>query len=37
MTEGLLEAAIWGAEFAVGERERIYIVEPTGPIEDDPT
>lgn len=32
-----LEAAIWGAELAVGEgRGRIYIVEPTGPIEDDP-
>lgn len=32
-----LEAAIWGAELAMGEgRERIYIVEPTGPIEDDP-
>jgi len=32
-----LEAAIWGAELAAGEgRERIYIVEPTGPIEDDP-
>jgi hypothetical protein len=32
-----LDAAIWGAELAVGEgRERIYIVEPTGPIEDDP-
>lgn len=32
-----LEAAIWGAELAQGEgRERIYIVEPTGPIEDDP-
>ncbi|PZO53796.1 MAG: NAD(+)--rifampin ADP-ribosyltransferase [Alphaproteobacteria bacterium] len=32
-----LEAAIWGAELAVGEgRERIYIVEPTGSIEDDP-
>ncbi len=32
-----LEAAIWGAELAFGEgRERIYIVEPTGPIEDDP-
>ena len=29
--------AIWGAELAFGEeRERIYIVEPTGPIEDDP-
>jgi len=32
-----LDAAIWGAELAVGEgRERIYLVEPTGPIEDDP-
>lgn len=32
-----LEAAIWGAELAVGEgRGRIYIVAPTGPIEDDP-
>jgi rifampin ADP-ribosylating transferase len=32
-----LDAAIWGAELALGEgRERIYIVEPTGPIEDDP-
>jgi len=32
-----LEAAIWGAELAFGEgRQRIYIVEPTGPIEDDP-
>ena len=32
-----LEAAIWGAELAVGEgRGRIYIVEPTGSIEDDP-
>ncbi len=32
-----LEAATWGAELAAGEgRERIYIVEPTGPIEDDP-
>src|ERR1700722_3406423 len=32
-----LDAAIWGAELAFGElRERIYIVEPTGPIEDDP-
>ncbi len=32
-----LEAAIWGAELAFGDdRERIYIVEPTGPIEDDP-
>lgn len=32
-----LDAAIWGAELAAGEgRERIYIVEPTGAIEDDP-
>lgn len=32
-----LEAATWGAELAVGERPgRIYIVTPTGPIEDDP-
>ena len=32
-----LEAATWGAELAVGEgRGRIYIVEPTGPISDDP-
>ncbi|MEW6131288.1 MAG: NAD(+)--rifampin ADP-ribosyltransferase [Acidobacteriota bacterium] len=32
-----LDAAIWGAELAVGEGHgRIYIVEPTGPIEDDP-
>lgn len=32
-----LDAAIWGAELAIGEtKERIYIVEPTGPIEDDP-
>ena len=32
-----LEAATWGAELAVGEGPgRIYIVEPTGPIEDDP-
>lgn len=32
-----LDAAIWGAELAFGEeRERIYLVEPTGPIEDDP-
>lgn len=34
---GTLDAAIWGAELAGGEgRGRIYIVEPTGPIEDDP-
>lgn len=34
---GTLDAAIWGCELARGEgRERIYIVEPTGPFEDDP-
>jgi Rifampin ADP-ribosyl transferase len=34
---GTLDAAIWGAELAAGdERERIYVVEPTGPIMDDP-
>jgi hypothetical protein len=34
---GTLDAAIWGAELAVGEGvEKIYLVEPTGPIEDDP-
>jgi hypothetical protein len=32
-----LDAAIWGAELAGGDGPgRIYIVEPTGPIEDDP-
>lgn len=32
-----LDASIWGAELAVGEGPgRIYRVEPTGPIEDDP-
>ncbi len=32
-----LDPAIWGAELAVGEgRERIYLVEPTGQIENDP-
>jgi rifampin ADP-ribosylating transferase len=32
-----LDAAVWGAELALGEgRGRIYTVEPTGPIEDDP-
>ena len=31
-----LDAAIWGAELAEGEgKERIYLVEPTGPIEND--
>ena len=34
---GTLDAATWGAELAIGEgRGRIYVVEPTGPIEDDP-
>jgi hypothetical protein len=32
-----LDAAIWGAELALGEaKERIYLVEPTGTIENDP-
>ena len=32
-----LDAAIWGAELALGEgKERIYLVEPTDEIEDDP-
>ena len=32
-----LDAAIWGAELSVGDgKERIYLVEPTGEIEDDP-
>ncbi len=32
-----LDAATWGAELAVGDQPgRIYRVEPTGPIEDDP-
>jgi rifampin ADP-ribosylating transferase len=32
-----LDAATWGAELAIGEGPgRIYIVEPTGPIEEDP-
>jgi rifampin ADP-ribosylating transferase len=34
---GTLDAAIWGAELALGEgRGRIYVVEPLGEIEDDP-
>ena len=34
---GGLDAAAWGAELAAGEgRGRIYLVEPTGPVEDDP-
>ena len=37
----LLEPAIWGAELAValggsGDLGRVYVVEPTGPFEDDP-
>jgi rifampin ADP-ribosylating transferase len=37
----LFEPAVWGAELAAalggsGERGRIYVVEPTGPFEDDP-
>lgn len=32
-----LDAAVWGAELASGEGPgRIYLVEPTGPFEDDP-
>ena len=32
-----MDAAVWGAELALGEGPgRIYIVEPTGPFEDDP-
>jgi Rifampin ADP-ribosyl transferase len=36
-----LETAVWGAELATalagtGDRGRIYVVEPTGPFEDDP-
>lgn len=32
-----LDAAIWGAELAAGTAPgRIYVVEPTGPIKDDP-
>ena len=34
---GTLDAAIWGAELAAGSgQERIYVVEPTGPVIDDP-
>ena len=34
---GTLDAAVWGCELARGEGpERIYLVEPTGPFEDDP-
>jgi len=32
-----MDAAIWGAELALGDSPgRIYLVEPTGPFEDDP-
>lgn len=32
-----LDAAVWGAELALGDgEETVYIVEPTGPYEDDP-
>jgi hypothetical protein len=32
-----LDAAVWGAELAVGDGPgRIYVVEPTGALEDDP-
>nr|WP_155772080.1 NAD(+)--rifampin ADP-ribosyltransferase [Mycobacterium asiaticum] len=32
-----LDAAVWGAELAAGDgRCRVYIVEPEGPLEDDP-
>jgi len=32
-----VDAAVWGAELAIGDGPgRIYIVAPTGPIEDDP-
>ncbi len=32
-----LDAAVWGAELAVGDgRGHVYRVEPTGPFEDDP-
>lgn len=34
---GTLDAAIWGAELARGDGPpRIYVVEPTGPVTDDP-
>lgn len=34
---GTMDAAIWGAELAAGDgRERIYIVEPSGEVFDDP-
>lgn len=34
---GTLDAATWGAELAIGQGNgRIYLVEPTGTLEDDP-
>jgi hypothetical protein len=34
---GTLDAAVWGAELAAGDRPgRIYVVEPTGSLSDDP-
>jgi rifampin ADP-ribosylating transferase len=34
---GTVDAAIWGAELALGDGAgRVYVVEPTGPIMDDP-
>ena len=34
---GTLDAEVWGAELAIGSaRERIFVVEPIGEIEDDP-
>lgn len=34
---GTLDAATWGAELAIGDAPgRVYLVEPTGAIEDDP-
>ena len=32
-----MDTATWGAELAIGDgKSRIYVVEPTGPIDDDP-
>ena len=37
VTEWVHYHGTWGAELAAGEgRGRIYVVEPTGPVEDDP-
>lgn len=34
---GTMDAAIWGAELALGDsKERIYLVEPLGELENDP-